>query len=139
MWFLSLGRTRSIPRDSTPSSRSAIFHNWGGGQELNEFQGAANAPCPRPPCFLGRRPRDSVAHAFRSQASLLSEDFSISVAWSAIEGASVGLSWLGGEWEGGEGSHDMEGAQANQLSDNIQFFCRRTVSGSVDGWEPPEG
>ena len=34
VWFLSLGRTRSIPRHSTPSRRSMIFHSWGGGLGL---------------------------------------------------------------------------------------------------------
>lgn len=43
VWFLSLGRTRSIPRDSTPSSRSTIFHNWGEGSKAGWIPGQMEA------------------------------------------------------------------------------------------------
>ena len=71
VWFLSLGRTRSIPRDSTPSSRSTIFHNWGGVRSQVNSKVKGNVPCQRHPCFSGHHPRNRAVHAFQSRLQRL--------------------------------------------------------------------
>ena len=42
--FLSSGRTRSIPRDSTLSGRSVTFHNWGVVYRPDGFRMRGNVP-----------------------------------------------------------------------------------------------
>lgn len=66
VWFLSFGRTRSIPRDSTLSSRSTIFHNWVGVRNRMNSKAWGKALCQGVPFFLGPHPRNSAVHAFQS-------------------------------------------------------------------------